>query len=261
VAGLRELTETTEKSIRDLDQRYQEAILANDANTAEKLSQIRMQKLEFQAQQEQNLFNQLISVAGMQQQTIGQMMQNEQFWQGQEQQERQFTMSLAQSNWQFQKNLGVQYKQLDLAEQELDIARERNAISRAEYNLRRSELQKQKSNAFIQGILQDRLLKARNAGTVELGEVDNLTLSADLYAEIASFVPGFDMDFDEFSGLVTTSKVNVLDTPLPPSTMTDASGARVGGLFGQGGAASTVFNLGVSPMLRGISDFYLGKRQ
>ena len=68
VAGFRELTDTTEKSVRDLDQRYQEAMLANDANTANQLSQLRMQKLEFLQEQEQNFFSNLMQTAALQEQ-------------------------------------------------------------------------------------------------------------------------------------------------------------------------------------------------
>lgn len=68
VAALRELTETTEKSIRDLDKRYQEAILANDSATAQRVADLQIKKLEFQQEQEQQFYNNMFSLASMEQQ-------------------------------------------------------------------------------------------------------------------------------------------------------------------------------------------------
>ena len=65
VAGLRELTDTTEKSIRDLDQRYQEAIMSNDANVSSQLAQLRVQKLDFLQKQEESFYNNLFQAAGL----------------------------------------------------------------------------------------------------------------------------------------------------------------------------------------------------
>lgn len=65
VAGLRELTETTEKSLRDLDARYKEAILMNDAQTAERVAGLRIKSLEFAVEQEQNFFRNMLTLAGL----------------------------------------------------------------------------------------------------------------------------------------------------------------------------------------------------
>jgi len=65
--GLRELTETTEKSIRDLDKRYQEAILTNDAATAQRVSDLRVKQLEMQQEAEARYMDNLFKAASMQQ--------------------------------------------------------------------------------------------------------------------------------------------------------------------------------------------------
>lgn len=144
-AGLRELTEITEKEIKDLDGRYQQAILSNDAATAQRISDLTVQKLQFQQQQEQNYFSNLISVAGIQQ-------QDDQFYASFEQNERQFAANMANSQYQFERNLGVKYKELDLAAQELELSRERNQISWAEYNLQKAKLDAEKNNTVLGGI-------------------------------------------------------------------------------------------------------------
>lgn len=82
VAGLRELTETTTKSIRDLDQRYQEAILSNDANTASQMAQLRMQKLEFIQRQEEQFYSNLFSLANIVEQDASRRQQAGQFERG-----------------------------------------------------------------------------------------------------------------------------------------------------------------------------------
>lgn len=82
VAGLRELTETTTKSIRDLDQRYQEAILSNDANTASQMAQLRMQKLEFIQRQEEQFYSNLFSLANIVEQDASRRQQARQFERG-----------------------------------------------------------------------------------------------------------------------------------------------------------------------------------
>lgn len=64
--GLRELTETTEKSIRDLDKRYQEAILTNDAATAQRVSDLRVKQLEMQQDAEARYMDNLFKAASMQ---------------------------------------------------------------------------------------------------------------------------------------------------------------------------------------------------
>lgn len=149
VAAFRELTETTEKSVRDLDKRYQEAMMGNDAETARTIASLKVQKLQFQMQQEQNFFSNTLQLAGMQQ-------QEDQFYKNQLNENARFSVQMAQSDYQFEKNLGIQYKELDLKSQELDISRERNQISWAEYKLRKSELGKEKGEtAFSAQIIGD----------------------------------------------------------------------------------------------------------
>lgn len=142
--ALLELTETTEKEIKDLDKRYNELIMSGDAETARTVAGLQIKKLEFQQTQEENFFRNLISVAGIQQ-------QDDQFYQSQLNENARFAVQMSQSNYQFEKNLGVQYKQLDLQSQELDIARERNQISWAEYRSKQSDINKAKSASMVAG--------------------------------------------------------------------------------------------------------------
>lgn len=96
VAALRELTETTDKSVRDLDQRYQEAILSNDANTASQIAGLRLEKLKFAVEQEQNFYRNLFSLAGLSMQQEGMEREDERFFAGQEFEERMFEQRVFQ---------------------------------------------------------------------------------------------------------------------------------------------------------------------
>lgn len=153
VAGLRELTETTEKSVRDLDSRYQEALLANDANTASQIAGLRMQKLQFQIEQEQNFFNNLLSLGNLQEQSLSRQQQNEQFWIEKEARDKQFVVEMATSNYQFEKNYGISLQEMDLKEQQLEIERSRYNLSLREYNDRKKELTEEKSRAYTKAIV------------------------------------------------------------------------------------------------------------
>ena len=91
VVALRELTETTDKSIRDLRGRYNELILQNDAATASRVAELELKKLEFLQQQEQNFFSNMISVAGIAEQQLGRQQANKQFWANFDAEEDRFT--------------------------------------------------------------------------------------------------------------------------------------------------------------------------
>jgi hypothetical protein len=229
VSALRELTNTTEKSIRDLDQRYQEALLTNDANTASQLSELRVQKLKFQQEQEQNFFTNIMSVANLQQSAIDSMMRREEFWAGQEQQQNQFVMSMAQSAYQFEQNLGVSYKELGLKEQELDIARERNAISRDEYNLKKGEINREKTNTTLQSIAFDRIKGFVLKGG-KLDEKDSIQWQSEIMTELLPMYPALaEMRPEEVASFIESARLEVANgikagTIIPPKSTTTTSG-------------------------------------
>ena len=82
VVALRELTETTQKSVRDLDMRYQEAIMSNDAATAQRVADLQMQKLQFLQEQEQNFFSNVLQMANLQETAASRQQQESQFQRG-----------------------------------------------------------------------------------------------------------------------------------------------------------------------------------
>jgi hypothetical protein len=61
--ALRNLVETTDKSLKDLEQRKNELILQNDANAAAKVSELQFKALEFQQQAQQQTFSNLLGMA------------------------------------------------------------------------------------------------------------------------------------------------------------------------------------------------------
>lgn len=200
VAGLRELTETTTKSIRDLDQRYQEAIMTNDANTASALAGLRLQKLEFLQRQEENFYSQLLGVANLQQEAIGQQQQNEQFWAAQDNDKKQFALGLLQSNYQFEKNYGLSLKDMDLKTQQLELERERNQISWAQYNLEKKKIEEKKSNTMTTAIIaNDMKNKLQAAGDAKISKQQMLTPQ---YLMELRDLTGFEGSVEELSTIV-----------------------------------------------------------
>tara|TARA_R100001086_G_C11848217_1_gene261026 strand:- start:13755 stop:15035 length:1281 start_codon:yes stop_codon:yes gene_type:complete len=95
VVAINNLAETTEKSVRDLDKRYQEAIMANDAATAQRVADLQMQKLEFLNQQEQQFYDNLFSLANLQESAASR-----------EQQAAQFNRRLTSEEQRFERQLG-----------------------------------------------------------------------------------------------------------------------------------------------------------
>lgn len=206
VVALRELTETTEKEIKDLDQRYQEMIMAGDAATAQRVADLQMQKLEFLQEQEQQFYNNLISVANLQQEALQMAQQNEQFIRAQEQQERQFRDELKQSQYEFDRNYGLELDMMDIRERELDIQLERNQIAWAEYNQKKSEIVAEKNNINLQAIIaQD--MKNQIAKGVSLDEL----LGTDYMARMFE-TTGFEGSSEEMATLIRSaySTVNSL---------------------------------------------------
>lgn len=229
VAGLRELTETTEKSIRDLDKRYQEAILANDSATATRVADLQVKKLEFQQKQEENFFNNLMGVANMQEQAISRAQQNEQFWQKSEQDQQQFVMNMANSNVQFEKNYGLNLKEMGLKEQQLELERSKYNLSVSEYNDRKKALINDKNSMNTQAMIANDIKTKLQAGGF-----DKQTLLTPDYIQFVQDRTGFKGSTEELATLITsaygsvsmdTGFMNSLNSPASttPSSTTGAS--------------------------------------
>lgn len=63
-AALQQLDERTEKSLRDLEQRKQELLLAGEESTARQVSQLLVKELEFKQQAQQQHFTNLLNLGG-----------------------------------------------------------------------------------------------------------------------------------------------------------------------------------------------------
>ncbi len=157
--GLRELTETTEKSIRDLDKRYQEAILTNDAATAQRVSDLRVKQLEMQQDAEARYMDNLFKTASMQQN------------------EYQFNASYDQAERQFMERYNLDISQFDKG-QALD--RERMNMDDRQFNARMAQ---DRELAYAE-------IAAANAragkGTFETK--DREVLNANIYAKLQSLL-------------------------------------------------------------------------
>lgn len=69
ISALRELTSTTDKNLKDLEQRKQELILQNDSAAASKIADLQFKALDFQQQANQQVFTNLLGMGnfGLQQ--------------------------------------------------------------------------------------------------------------------------------------------------------------------------------------------------
>lgn len=235
-AALKELVGTTDKSIRDLDKRHQEAIMMSDANTASQISGLIMQKEQFLMQQEQNYFQNVIAVGTMQQ-------QEEQFYQRQQQADDQFSLQMEQSKYQFEQNLGIQHKEIGLKEQELNIARERHQLSRDQFNEQKSELNKQKAVVSTTAAVTERFKNMKAEGQ-DPEDIDAITLVGMLLSgsdEDGNPV-GAPLDWqgtsEEMLEIVLNARNSdvVRDTVFTEDVLVDNRG--VGGMFGKGGTFS-----------------------
>jgi hypothetical protein len=214
--ALRELTETTEKSIRDLDGRYREAMMDNDANTASTVAGLRMEKLKFLQTQEENYFKNMITVAGIQQnqsqfdQEQGRLASNSKT------EAEQFAKKMAQTDDQFTKNLGVQHQRLSLQKQELDISRQRNNISQQEFNLRKSELEKgQSATAITATIFTD--LRNQVANGQQVSDIDATEYALWAFEEYAELYPNLEIEDVMFAANV--AKTDMINNNLRPPTV------------------------------------------
>jgi len=64
--ALAKLRETTDKNLKDLVQRKEDALLANDTNAAQQIGQLELQAIQFQQQAEQQAFSNMFNIAQLQ---------------------------------------------------------------------------------------------------------------------------------------------------------------------------------------------------
>lgn len=201
VTALRELTETTEKSVRDLDKRYQEAILTNDAATAQRIADLQIKKLEFQQEQEQNFFANTLAVSNLQQQALQQKQQNEQFWVTREQEQQQFVMSMANSNLQFEKSYGLQLQDIGLKEKQLELERDKFNLSAQEYRDRKNALNTTKNftntKAIIANDIKNKLSSAGAGAKITREQILNPLYMAEMAERT-----GFDGTTEELAQVI-----------------------------------------------------------
>lgn len=233
-AAFRELTDTTEKSIRDLDQRYQESILKGDAETAQIIAGLRIQKLQFQQQQEQNYFSNLLAVANLQQEALSHAQQNEQFWKKMEQDQSQFVSNLEQSKYQFEQTYGLNLKEIGIKEQQLEIERKRFNLSAAEYADRKKELLKNKEMTNTTAIVAQDIRNKLASGAYTKEQFFDTD-----YLALVKEKTGFSGSIEELSTVISDA-YNSIDMDSVAKQDIAAEQVRTGGLFGQGGAFSPI---------------------
>lgn len=263
VTALRELTETTEKSIRDLDKRYQEAILSNDAATAQRIADLQVKKIEFQMEQEQNFFNNLISVGNLQQQALQQQQQDEQFWIKKQQEDEQFVAQMSQSNYQFERNYGLALQDFGLKEKQLELERQKFNLSAREYADRKAALTSEKNRTQTQAIIANDIKNKFLTGQFTKEQF----MDTNYMATVADMT-GFDGTTEELSSIIlaAVSDVNnagvfnqtaVTETPATPTAFTQDV-QQFGGFLSQlinSQNPATSFIPGVS-LARGARDIF-----
>lgn len=164
--ALHALTDSTDKSVRDLNKRYEELILANDSATAKSVSDLIVKKLEFQQTQEQNYYQNLFALGNLQETAISRAQQSEQFWAKQEQDQTHFEAQLKQSKYEFDQNYAVQLQDLKIKQGQLEIARSNNALSWQEYALKKAQLNKDNTMVNTQAIIAQDIKSKLQTGKV-----------------------------------------------------------------------------------------------
>ncbi len=79
LASLRNLVETTDKNLRDLDQRREDALMANDAASANRISELQLKAIEFKEQKMQQGYDNMFKLANFDLQVNAQKTSAEQF--------------------------------------------------------------------------------------------------------------------------------------------------------------------------------------
>lgn len=240
--ALRELTETTDKEVKDLKQRYDELILQGDAATAQRVADLQMQKLEFLQAQEQNFYSNLIGVANLQQEALSMAQQNEQFMAAQQQQEQQFVRSLEQSEYQFEQNYGLELQRIGLDEQQLELQRQRNQIAMGEYQMKKSQLNQERATSKLEALISQDIRNQVAAGN---GEVSVDAFLSPAYMAQVRELTGYEGSADELAEVISRAHGVVTSDQgfMNDASQGTAGPSRVGGVFGEGGVVGPV-NLG-----------------
>lgn len=165
-ALLRHMDERTEKSLRDLEQRKQELILAGDAEAAGKIADLQMKEIEFKIEAEQQAFSNMLQVGTFALQKNAQEQAVKQFNQTFNLQKDQFAyqqradMAELAAQWGVDimpgddlSSIVAKVKPLVLEDRALDHAAKRAEIARL--NRVATESTKTANNIRAQGLLRD----------------------------------------------------------------------------------------------------------
>ncbi len=189
MAALRSLTETTDKSLKDLEQRKQELILTNDAAAATKISELQIKSLEFRQNAQQQVFSNLLGIANLGVQSAAEQRLAQQ---------QTFTEKQAVSN------IALQYGLKVLPGDTLDSVTSRAMVFASdEQKARLANLQSQtrKNNAEAAKALKG------DAGGVTVGSLPTLVNQAILFEKA-----GKDINDPEYANLLgTITKAGQLD--------------------------------------------------
>ncbi len=142
-ALMRQLDEQTEKSIRDLDLRKQEALSSGQMELAENLADLQLKEIEFKTTQRQQIFTNLVSLAGLELQEATGAREAEQFTTTQAgiQERFEITQKLQQTRWEAEQEVKTAQQEFDnaitldqrrIAQENLDIAKEELKIAQDE---------------------------------------------------------------------------------------------------------------------------------
>ncbi len=210
VAALRELTDTVTKEVKDLDQRYQEAILQNDAATAQRIADLKVKKLELAQKAEESFYANMFRAAQLEQGNRAMQIQNEQFYAEQEAAQKRMMFQAAQSEYQFTRNLGLQFKQLDLQKQQLDLQRSQYKLSLKKYNQEVKKIEDEKKLTSTKYLVAQSLTNMVKNGQ-DLNEIDPITLVPTMMQ-----MTGYDGNAEDFNKILFEAWTEVKSQDIPP---------------------------------------------
>ena len=216
-AALRTLTDSTEKSVRDLDGRYREALLANDATTAKSISDLIVKKAEFQQTQEQNYYQNLFALGNLQEQAISRAQQSEQFWTKQREDHNQFVANLDNSKYQFEQNYGLQLRDLGLKEQQIGLQRQQNNISYLQYKAQMQKIQEDKANTTISAQIYTDLRREVTDNGKTAADIDPDAYASWAYGHYGAAASG--ISFEQISAIAGGVKTSLITNKVAPANL------------------------------------------
>ena len=168
-AALQQLTESTDKKVKEYEQMKTDALLQNDTQSASQISQLQVNAYQFQQQAEQQVFENIMSASGFEMQVRSEERAASQFQQNFNLQKQQLESSKQNNMLDMASQAGVTlengetYESLSLKIANSDITKLTKANLQADLNKAQTESNTSSVNMFAISSLQDSISQGGSA--------------------------------------------------------------------------------------------------